>query len=234
MKRSFRYVHCALALQLALSGCSDEPAQRELSGSSARSQAAPSEQAAQQTPDHLVLAFGDSLYAGYGLDPGRSFPDVLEDELEKRGLAARIVNAGVSGDTTAGGRQRLAFTLDGLERKPDLVILGLGANDLLRGVDPGETRANLEAMLVELDSRGIPVLLTGMLAPRNMGRSYVTQFESIYPDLAAKHGARLDPFLLEGVIGQPALLLDDGLHPNERGAALIARRLAPTVAAGLE
>lgn len=181
-----------------------------------------------------MLAIGDSLYAGYGLEQGQSFPALLEKELEARGVPARVVNAGVSGDTTAGGLRRLAFTLDGLERKPDLVILGLGANDALRGLDPAETRRNLEAMLEDLDRRGIPVMLTGMMAPRNMDSPYIRRFESIYPELAERHGAELDPFFLEDVITRRDLLLDDGIHPNAEGTRLIARRLAPQVAEKLE
>ena len=193
--------------------------------------AAPANQAvAPQQEQRLVLALGDSLYAGYGLAQGQSFPAVLEKELGERGIAAKVVNAGVSGDTTAGGLRRLAFTLDGLERKPDLALVGLGANDVLRGFDPAETRRNLTAILDELKRRDIPVMLTGMMAPRNMGNAYVRQFEIIYPELAERYGAELDPFFLEGVITRRDLLLPDGLHPNAAGIRLIAERLAPKVA----
>ena len=229
-----RYVALLLSVQLA-SGCSEqvptpEPNQPQSTNAAAASTAAEP----QQQGERLVLAFGDSLYAGYGLEQGQSFPALLEKELEARGIPAKVVNAGVSGDTTAGGLRRLAFTLDGLERKPDLVVLGLGANDMLRGLDPAETRFNLEAMLKELDRRGIPVMLTGMLAPRNMDSAYIRQFEAIYPELAQRYGADLDPFLLEGVITRPDLLLQDGMHPNAQGTRSIARRLAPQVAEALE
>ena len=159
-----RYVGLLLILQLAVA-CSQEAtptAERQ----NANAVASSPEQTA---PEKLVLAFGDSLYAGYGLKQDQSFPAVLERELEAKGIAAKVVNAGVSGDTTAGGRARLAFTLDGLERKPDLAVVGLGANDALRGLDPAETRRNLDAIIGELDKRGIPVLITGMMAPRNLG-----------------------------------------------------------------
>ena len=185
------------------------------------------EAAEQQADERLVLALGDSLYAGYGVAQSESFPSVLERELEKRGVPAKVVNAGVSGDTTAGGRARLAFTLDGLERKPDLVIVGLGANDALRGIDPTETRANLDAILAELQTRGIPVLLTGMMAPRNMDGAFFRAFDGIYPELAKKYGAALDPFFMDGVITDPRLLLDDGLHPNPAGIRKMAARIAP-------
>lgn len=180
--------------------------------------------------EKLVLAFGDSLYAGYGLAPGESFPAVLDRELEGQGLAVDMVNAGVSGDTTAAGLARLDFTLDGLKRTPDLAIVGLGGNDVLRGIDPAETRANLEAIVRELDRRGIPVILTGMVAPRNLGGDYVGRFDSIYPDLARTYRARLDPFFLDGVITRPDLLLGDGIHPNAAGVRIMAKRLAPLVA----
>jgi acyl-CoA thioesterase-1 len=141
-----------------------------------------------------------------------------------------VVNAGVSGDTTAGGRARLAFTLDGLQHKPDLAIVGLGANDALRGIDPAETRANLDAIVGELDRRGIPVLLTGMMAPRNLGSTYVSTFDAIYPALAKKYDAKLDPFFLDGVITRSDLLLSDGMHPNDAGVRIMARRIAPMAA----
>jgi acyl-CoA thioesterase-1 len=180
-----------------------------------------------QADERLVLAFGDSLYAGYGVGQNESFPAVLERELEARGVPANVVNAGVSGDTTAGGLARLAFTLDGLQRKPDLAILGLGANDALRGLDPAETRRNLDAILAELNRRGIPVLLTGMMAPRNMDDAYLRSFDGIYPDLAKKYDAALDPFFMEGVITDPKLLLNDGMHPNPEGIRKMAQRVAP-------
>jgi acyl-CoA thioesterase-1 len=179
---------------------------------------------------HLILAFGDSLYAGYGLAQGESFPAVLQRNLEAAGVSAEVINAGVSGDTTAAGLARLDFTLDGLRRTPDLAIVGLGGNDLLRGIDPAETRRNLEAIVRTLDRRGIPVLLTGMMAPRNLGADYVARFDRIYPDLARTYRAELDPFFLDGVITDPKLLQGDGIHPNAKGVEIMARRIAPMVA----
>ena len=229
-----RYVALLLAVQLA-AACSDDSAVREPVANRAESApAAPPAARADQADRKLVLAFGDSLYAGYGVEQDESFPALLERALAERGIAARVANAGVSGDTTASGRQRLAFTLDGLERRPDLAIVGLGGNDVLRGLSPEETRRNLEAILAELQRRGIPILLTGMLAPRNMGSEYVERFDAIFPELAREHDAALYPFFLEDVITRPGLMLGDGIHPNARGLETIAGRVAPLVAAELE
>ena len=179
--------------------------------------------------ERLILAFGDSLYAGYGLDRGQSLPDAIQARLRDSGVNATIVNAGVSGDTSAAGRQRLAFVLDNLPRKPDLVMLGLGGNDVLRQIPAAETRANMAAMVDDLARRDIPVLLTGMKAPPNLGPDYVTAFDAIWPDLAARHKDALYPFILDGVIGNPALMQGDRVHPNATGVARIADRLAPLV-----
>lgn len=227
-----RYGGLLLAVQLAVSGCSSETSAPSVE----RQERAEPPAAAAPAPanEKLVLAFGDSLYAGYGLAPNESFPAVLDRELEAQGLAVDMVNAGVSGDTSAAGLARLDFTLDGLKRTPDLAIVGLGGNDVLRGIDPKETRANLEAIVRELDRRGIPVVLTGMVAPKNLGGDYVAQFDSIYPDLASSYGAQLDPFFLDGVITRPDLLLGDGIHPNAAGVRIMARRLAPLVAKELK
>jgi acyl-CoA thioesterase-1 len=165
----------------------------------------------------VILAFGDSLYAGYRLAPGQGYPPRLEAALNAAGVKARVVNAGVSGDTTAAARDRLAFTLDGQKVKPALVLVGLGGNDMLRGLPPEQTRANLDAILTELDKRHIPALLTGMLAAPNMGKDYVAAFNPIYPALAAKHKAALVPFFLQAVIGNDTLMLDDHIHPNAAG-----------------
>jgi acyl-CoA thioesterase-1 len=184
-------------------------------------------------PERLILAFGDSLYAGYGLKRGESMPSQVEALLRSQGMNATVVNAGVSGDTTAAGRKRLSFTLDKLPRKPDLVMLGLGGNDVLRQIPLAETRANLVAMLEELRRRDIPVLLTGMRAPPNLGPDYILPFDAMYPELAKKYGAALDPFVLAGAIGNRRLMLPDGVHPNAKGVDIIATRIAPIVAGEL-
>lgn len=227
----YRYAAGALLLQ-ALAGCGSPSAEvAEVPGNGALS-AAPV-LAPVAGPARLVLAFGDSLYAGYGLQRGQSLPDAVQAKLRAEGINATIVNAGVSGDTTAAGRQRLAFSLNNLPRKPDLVLLGLGGNDVLRQIPPAETRANMAAMLEELRRRGIPVLLTGMQAPPNLGPEYVTVFDRIWPDLARQYQAELYPFILDGVMGTPALMQGDHVHPNAQGVGRIADRVTPLVVARL-
>jgi acyl-CoA thioesterase-1 len=181
--------------------------------------------------DKLVLAFGDSLTAGYGLPVAQAFPTRLEAALRRAGVAARVQNAGVSGDTSAAGRARLAWVLRASKGNPDLVIVELGANDMLRGLSPDQTRAHLDAILAELKRRRIPVLLAGMRAAPNMGRDYAKRFEAIYPDLARKYGVRLYPFFLSGVAAQRGLLQADGMHPNPRGVEIVVKGIAPVVAA---
>lgn len=177
--------------------------------------------------ERLIVAFGDSLYAGYGLGKGESLPARLESKLRQSGVNATVINAGVSGDTSAAGRQRLAFTLDQLRRKPDLVILGLGGNDALRQLPVAETRREMTAMMDELKRRKIPVLLTGMRAPPNLGPDFAASFERIWPDLARQYGAGLYPFILDGVITDPSLMQRDGLHPTAAGVARMADGIAP-------
>ncbi len=184
--------------------------------------------------ERLIVAFGDSLYAGYNLDQDKGLAPVLEGALKARGVKARVVNAGVSGDTSAAGLVRLAFTLDGLSKKPDLMMVGLGGNDMLRGLAPAETRSNLNAILTELKKRGIPVLLTGMLASPNMGPDYAAAFNPIFPELARQYDATLYPFMLDGVIGDRALQLPDGIHPNDKGVTVIVGKLTPIVAKALQ
>lgn len=221
----------ALAILQALTGCSGEEG---ANGSSTTSGAtAPAAGPAPPPPSadaKLVFAFGDSLYAGYQVDPGESFPAELEKALRARGIAARVHNAGVSGDTSAAGLRRLAFALDGLPRTPDLALVNLGGNDMLRGIDPEETRRNLTAILAELKRRGIPVFITGMVAAPNLGRDYAARFNPIYPDLARQFDAGLDPFFLEGVITDRRLMQDDRIHPTAEGIDKIAARIAPQVA----
>jgi acyl-CoA thioesterase-1 len=184
--------------------------------------------------DVHVLAFGDSLTAGYGLPSGQGFAPQLEDVLRRNGVAARVTNAGVSGDTAAAGRARLRWTLDGLKSKPDLAIVALGANDMLRGLRPQQTRADLDAILAEFRRRGIPVLMAGMLAAPNLGTQYRREFDSIYPDLARKYGVPLYPFFLAGVAGNGALNLPDRVHPNFQGIKRMVTGIAPAVLRALE
>ncbi len=182
-----------------------------------------------QERDVHVLAFGDSLTAGYGLPMGQGFAPQLEDTLRRNGIRARVTNAGVSGNTAANGRARIKWTLDGLKVKPDLAIVALGANDMLRGYPPSQTREDLDAILAEFKRRDIPVLLAGMLAPPNLGSRYMQDYNSIFPDLARKYNAPLYPFFLDGVAGIPALNLPDRVHPNFQGVKRMVSGIAPTV-----
>lgn len=182
--------------------------------------------AAKEGDEVRILVLGDSLSAGYGLAAAEAFPAQLERALRDGGKRVRVINAGVSGDTTSGGLARLDWAL---AEKPQLVILQLGANDALRGLDPALARANLDAILTRLKRDGVKVLLTGMRAPRNLGPGYYNKFDPIYPDLAKKHQVPLDPFFLEGVALRPELNLADGLHPNPKGIAVIVKRVLPQV-----
>jgi acyl-CoA thioesterase-1 len=186
-----------------------------------------------QARETLIVAFGDSLSAGYGLKAQEAFPAQLQAALRKKGRAVRVHNAGVSGDTSAAGRARMGWVLAGLKAKPDLVILELGANDMLRGQKPAQARANLDAMLVELKRRNIRVLLAGMKASYNLDRTYRAEFDAIYPALARKHGVALYPFFMNGVAGNRGLLLADQMHPNAKGVAVIVRNILPAVEAAL-
>lgn len=173
-----------------------------------------------------IVAFGDSLTAGYGLPPGDDFATRLESALNPKGHSVRITNAGVSGDTTSGGLARFDWAVPD---DTDAVILELGANDALRGVSPKIARDNLDKILSKLVARKIAILVAGMRSPTNWGDDYAKAFNSIFSDLARKHGALLYPFFLEGVIDKPKLKLADGLHPNRAGVNEIVRRIQPSV-----
>ncbi len=185
----------------------------------------PQVKAATDAPIKLV-AFGDSLTAGYLLPPGDAFPAVLAKALAARGHNVEILNAGVSGDTTAAGRDRIAWAVP---PETEAVILELGANDALRGLDPGLARANLEAMITTIKKQGADVLLAGMLAPRSLGEPYFKPFDAMYPELAVKHDVLLYPFFVEAIALKPNLNLADGLHPNAMGVAAIVASILPKV-----
>ncbi len=173
-----------------------------------------------------ILAIGDSLTAGYGLSQSESFPAQLQAALRAVGEDVRIANSGVSGDTSAGGRARLGWAL---LLKPDAVIIELGANDGLRGLDPGQTEANLDQMIANIKKQKLPILLTGMLAPPNLGQEYGTDFNGLFPRLAKKHKVLFYPFFLEGVAAVSALNQTDGIHPNAAGVREIVKRILPLV-----
>lgn len=176
--------------------------------------------------DLRILMLGDSLTAGYGLASRDALPSRLEAALRSRGLEVQVINAGVSGDTTAGGLARLEWAL---ADRPHAVIVALGANDALRAIDPAVARANLDRLLRVLGERRLPVLLSGMLAPRNLGAEYGASFDAIYPELAQRHRTLLYPFLLEGVATVGNLNQADGLHPNSAGVEVIVERILPSV-----
>jgi len=173
-----------------------------------------------------VLALGDSLTTGYGLPKPDGFPAKLERSLQAQGINVTVINAGVSGDTTAGGRARLDWAL---ESNPHVAIIELGANDAMRGIDPGATWHNLDAILTTLKARGVAVLLTGMVAPPNYGDRFAEIFDSIYPRLAEHHGVLLYPFFLDGVAADPSLNQADGIHPTAAGVDRIVERILPYV-----
>jgi len=186
-------------------------------------------QAAGDDPIRVVV-FGDSLAAGYGLLPAEGFSARLQDWADANYDRQIVIeNAGVSGDTTAGGLARLDWTLGG--DLPDAVLLELGANDFLRGVDPAISRANLTAMVETLTQADVEVLLAGMLAPRNMGADYVTAFEAIYSDLAEDYDIVFEPFFLQGVAGVPSLNQADGIHPNPEGVDRMIEHMDPSMRA---
>lgn len=177
-----------------------------------------------------ILAFGDSLTAGYGLAQQDAFPARLEAALKQVGIDASVTNAGVSGDTTSAALQRLDWLLQG---PWDLVIVELGANDGLRGVDPALTRNNLARIVERIRKSGATVLLAGMKAPPNLGRDYGAAFNAIFPTIAREQDVRLYPFFLEGVATDPALNLEDGMHPNAKGVAIIVDSMLPSVVKAL-
>jgi acyl-CoA thioesterase-1 len=181
----------------------------------------------------LVWALGDSLTAGYGLPPSQGFTVRLEQALRKAGIAATVRNGGIAGDTAAQGRARLAWGLRGLGVKPDLVIVELGANDMLRGLPPAATAHNLDLILAELQRRQIRVLVVGMKAAPNLGAEYRAQFDALYPRLARQYRTRFYPFFLDGVAGRAALIQADGKHPNAQGVDIIVGRMLPAVRAAL-
>ncbi|WP_338446362.1 arylesterase [Pelagerythrobacter marensis] len=225
-----RLARSSIIAVILLAGCGsgDAPPRETAAREDIAAEAAPV-----SGPERRILAFGNSLFAGYNLADGESYPARLEQALRARGIDARVANAGVSGDTSAAGLQRLAFTLDAQERAPDLVILELGGNDLLRGLQPAETQANLARMLEILRERDIPVLLMGMRAPPNYGPEYQQAFDALYPALAAEYGADLVPFFLEPVYDRPELIQPDRIHPTAEGIDALVAATADEVAAAL-
>ncbi|MGH6888776.1 MAG: arylesterase [Rhizomicrobium sp.] len=181
---------------------------------------------ASAVPPLKILMFGTSLTQGLGLPPGTELPAVLQRRLAATGIAAKVINSGVSGDTSADGVSRIDWSL---ADHPDAAVVELGSNDALRGIDPRQTEKNIGAVLARLKAAHIPVLLLGMKAPRNLGPDYDRAFDSIYPKLARDYGDLLYPFVLQGVALDPALNQADGIHPNRKGVQVIAAHLFPEV-----
>lgn len=218
-----------LALVLVSCGSEAPEATAETAAEPAR-QAAPD--VAVAGPERHILAFGDSLFAGYNVAKTESYPAKLEAALRGEGINARVTNAGVSGDTSAAGAQRFEFTLNSLEKTPDLLILELGGNDLLRSISPDQTRANLEAIVKTARADDIPILLMGMQAPPNMGAEYVAQFRAVYADLARQYDLAFIPFWVEAVADKPKLIQQDRVHPTAEGIdVLVGDTLDDVVAA---
>ncbi len=237
MLRNFITYGLSLAFLQLLIACSPEPADERATTAVAAQVDSSTDSSAKADADEaeiLVVAFGDSLYAGYGVDQKEGFAPELQTALQAAGKDVRVHNAGVSGDTTAAGLRRMDFVLDSLARKPDLVILGLGGNDMLRGLKPSETRANLEAMVRKLQERDIPVMLTGMLASPNLGADFSKEFNVIYPALAKEYDLALYPFFMDGVVGRPDLFLPDGIHPTADGIDIIVGKITPQVVDALD
>lgn len=211
----FRQLICVLATAVA-SACSPGEPQ----GAAERAPASTSEPAATRPDVPRIVVLGDSLTAGLGLESAQSFPALLQQRLDAAGHRYEVVNAGVSGDTTAGGLRRLEWSLGGDVR---VLVVALGGNDGLRGLPAIETRRNLSEIIARAKQRGIRVVLAGMEAPPNYGAEYTTAFRQQFRDLAAEHEVAFIPFLLEGVAGTPSLNLRDGIHPNPEGARIVER-----------
>lgn len=185
-------------------------------------------------PERVILGFGDSLMAGYDVEEQQGYPETLERALRGQGINARVIDAGVSGDTTAAGRQRIAFVLDNnADTEIDLAIIELGGNDLLRGIPVEQTRENLSAIIEVVQSRDIPVILMGMRAPPNLGADYVGQFDGLFTDLSREYGTALVPFFMEPLIERPELFQGDRIHPTAEGIEQMVQATVDDVAAAL-
>lgn len=209
-----------MAAMLALAACGQKQ-------ETASSQSADSAQSVPQAQGPKIVALGDSLLAGYGITPPQAYPARLEAALRAQGVPATVTNAGVSGDTTADGLARLDFTLGG--QKPDMVLISLGGNDMLRGLSPETARSNLDAILTKLDEKHIPVVLLGMMAAPNLGKDYARRFDAIYPDLAKKHHAALVPLFVASINGKEGLQLPDHIHPTPEGVEAMVKATIGTV-----
>jgi acyl-CoA thioesterase I len=204
MRGAIKIILCVLTVALAAGGAWAKPAPKPV----------------------RILVLGDSLIQGYGLPPGQDFPNQLERALRAKGVNVEIINGGVSGDTSAGGMARVAWSLSD---KPDAVIVEFGGNDALRGLAPLDTQRNIASILNTLRARKIPTLLAGVKSPRNMGADYTREFDGVFPKLAKNYDVLFYPFFLDGVAAVPTLNQRDGIHPNDKGVAIIVQRITPMV-----
>jgi acyl-CoA thioesterase-1 len=228
-----RRIAIIASLALAISGAGCSPSQSESAAPAPAAPAAAPAPAPPADPRPVIVAFGDSLTAGYGVAAGLSFPDFLQKEIDAAGYEYRVVNQGISGDTTSGGVNRIE---EAILQKPEITILELGGNDGLRGLPIETTRQNLDEMATRLIASGSRVLLAGMTLPRNYGPDYIKDFEQIYKNIAREKRLPLIPFFLEGVATRPQLMQDDAIHPtaegNKRVAATVFRHLQPMLEKG--
>lgn len=214
----------ALAAVAGCDGDDRDDVTPRVNGVASHADAAPSTYPSTRAQAPRVVFLGDSLTAGYGLEAGEAFPAIVERMLKDEGIEVRVVNAGVSGDTTAGGVSRLDWLL---RQSPDVVVVGLGANDGLRGLDVKASEQNLRAIIKRCRAAGAEVLLLGMIMPPNYGPQYTSEFRAIYPRLAKEMNVGLVPFLLEGVGGVPELNQGDGIHPTAEGHRRVAKNVLP-------
>jgi acyl-CoA thioesterase-1 len=212
------------AAGLMLAGCGTQPETGAMPGPQPAAAPAPAEPPHDGRP--VIVAFGDSLSAGFGVDPGRSYPDFLQKALDRGGRRYRVVNAGISGDTSSNGLDRLEHVI---ALRPAIVIVEFGANDGLRGLPVAGTRANLEQIITRLQQAGVRVVLAGMTLPPNYGPDYIRSFSRMYTDLAKQYKVALVPFLLEGVGGDKRYMQPDGLHPNVEGNRRVAENVMRTL-----
>jgi acyl-CoA thioesterase-1 len=218
--RAVLYVFLAISPVWAACGGSAPDAERTSPAPAERPATPQAEPAAARSDVPRIIFLGDSLTAGLGLDVKDSFPSLIQHRLDESGLEFAVVNAGVSGDTSAGALRRLDWAMaDGV---PRILVVALGGNDGLRGLPPEQLEANLAAIIERAQARGLSVILAGMEAPPNFGADYTARFRDVYPTLAKRYDIPLIPFLLEGVAGDPAFNQSDGIHPNQRGAQVVA------------
>lgn len=214
----------AFGVVIGLHSCKDDASKTAQNNKDAETTFKESDKPQKKSAEKIILFFGNSLTAGYGLEKEESFPSLVQDRIDSLGLDYTVVNGGLSGETTSGGKERISWVLN---TPVDIFVLELGANDMLRGLNLEETRNNLETIIQAVLDKNpeTKIIIAGMTAPPNMGQDYVDKFTNIFPDLAQKYSAGLIPFLLEGVAGNPELILEDGKHPNAKGQKIVVENV---------